>query len=108
MSLKLPFPEFLANTDVEVFQTGTNSDGDYEESSIYKGKCIYTDKSKQVLNAERQLVTISGRVTIKGDINPGNVIEGYLIINGAKKSIYNTERPLNPDGSVFSTEVILS
>lgn len=108
MSLKLPFPEFLANTDIEVVQTGTNTDGEYEENSIYKGKCIYLDKSKQVLNAEKQLVTISGRATIKGDINPGKVIEGYVIVNGAKKSIYNTERPLNPDGSVFSTEVILS
>lgn len=108
MGLKLPFPEFLANTDVEVFQTGTNSDGDYEEVSIYKGKCIYTDKSKQVLNAERQLVTLSGRVTIKGDINLGKVIEGYVFVNGSKKSIYNSERPLNPDGSIFSTEINLS
>ncbi|WP_300385141.1 hypothetical protein [Clostridium sp.] len=108
MSLKLPFPEFLANTSIEVFQTGTNTDGDYEEAKIYEGKCIYTDKSKQVLNAERQLITISGRATIKGDINPGKIIEGYVIVSGAKKSIYNTERPTNPDGSVFSTEVILS
>lgn len=108
MGLKLPFPDFLANTSIEAFQMGTNTDGEYEEVKIYEGKCIYTDKSKQVLNSEKQLVTLSGRATIKGDINPVKVIEGYVIVNGAKKNIYNTERPLNPDGSVFSTEVILS
>lgn len=107
MEFKLPFPEFLVNTPVEVWQTGTNTDGDYEEVKIFEGKCIYTDKSKQVLNAEKQLVTLSGRVTIKGDINPGKFIEGYVIVNETKKSIYNTERPNNPDGTVFSTELNL-
>lgn len=107
MGLKLPFPEFLANTFIEVWQTGINTDGDYEEIKIYEGKCIYSDKSKTVVNPEKQLVTLSGRATIKGDINPGKVIEGYVIVNGSKKKIYNTERISNPDGTIFSTEITL-
>lgn len=106
MGLKLPFPKFLANTEIEVFYEGTNADGDYEERSIYKGKCIYTDKSRQVLNAERQLITLSGKTVIEGSIYDGP-FEGYVIVNKIKKKIYSIERPLNPDGTVFSTELNL-
>ena len=106
MGLKLPFPDFLANTSVEVWFEGTNTDGDYEERIIFKGKCIYTDKSKQILNAERQLVLLSGKAVVEGSIYDGP-FEGYVKINGVKKKIYSIERPLNPDGTVFSTELNL-
>lgn len=106
MGLKLPFPTWLANTNVEVWFEGTNSDGDYEEKKIFDGKCIYTDKSKQVLNAERQLILLSGKAVIEGSIYDGP-FEGYVIVNSVKKKIYSTERPLNPDGTIFSTELSL-
>lgn len=106
--MKLPFPKWLANTEVEVWRSAINSDGDYVESKIYDGKCIYTDKAKSILNADKQLINLSGRVTIEGDISPGEKIEGYVIVSGFKKKIYSFERPLNPDGTVFSTELILS
>lgn len=106
MGLKLPFPKWLANTQVEVWFEGTNTDGDYEEKLIYKGKCIYTDKSRQVLNAERQLITLSGKAVIEGSIYSEH-FEGYVKVNGVKKKIYSIERPLNPDGTVFSTELNL-
>lgn len=106
MGLKLPFPKFLANTEIEVFYEGTNADGDYEEKKIFEGKCIYTDKTKQILNAERQLILLSGKAVIEGSIYDGP-FEGYVIVSGAKKKIYSIERPLNPDGSIFSTELSL-
>lgn len=106
MGLKLPFPEFLANTPIEVWQTGTNTDGDYEEVKIFEGKCIYTDKAKQVLNAERQLILLSGKAVIEGSIYD-ELFEGYVKVNGLKKKIYSIEKPLNPDGTVFSTELNL-
>lgn len=106
MGLKLPFPKWLANTPIEVWFEGTNSDGDYEEKIIFKGKCNYTDKAKQILNAERQLITISGKAVIEGAIYDGP-FEGYVIVSGVKKKIYSIERPLNPDGSIFSTELSL-
>lgn len=106
MGLKLPFPKWLANTPIQVFYEGTNSDGDNEENIIFEGKCVYTDKSRQVLNAERQLITLSGKVVIEGAIYDGP-FEGYVKVNGVKKKIYSIERPLNPDGSIFSTEISL-
>ena len=107
MGLKLPFPRFLANTDIKVVSTIMGEDGE-EESPLYEGKCIYTDKSKTVLNAERQLITLSGKAVIEGDIKPGKLIQGFIEVNNTKKNIYGAERPLNPDGSVFSTELNLS
>ncbi|GAB6170082.1 hypothetical protein JCM1393_25420 [Clostridium carnis] len=106
MGLKLPFPRWLANTPIEVCFEGTNADGDYEEKSIYKGMCNFTDKTKQVLNAEKQLITLSGKAVIEGPIYNGP-FEGYVKVNGIKKKIYSIERPLNPDGTVFSTELNL-
>ena len=106
MGMKLPFPRFQAKTDIKVYSTVQGEDGE-EEMLLYEGKCIYTDKSKTVLNAERQLVTLSGKAVIEGDINPGKLIQGYIEVNNAKKKIYGAERPLNPDGSVYSTELNL-
>lgn len=106
MGLKLPFPKWLANTPIEVWFEGINTDGDYGENIIFKGKCIYTDKARQVLNAERQLITLSGKAVIEGSIYDGP-FEGYIKVNGIKKKIYSIERPLNPDGTVFSTELNL-
>lgn len=106
MGLKLPFPKWLANTPIEVWFEGTNTDGDYKEKRIFEGKCIYTDKTKQILNAERQLIILSGKAVIEGAISD-EPFEGYIIKGGIKKKIYSTERPLNPDGSIFSTELNL-
>lgn len=106
MGFKIPFPTWLANTQIQVLVEGTNTDGDYEEKKIFEGKCIYTDKSKQVMNAERQLITLSGKAVIEGSIYEGP-FEGYVMVSGIKKKIYSTERPLNPDGTIFSTELNL-
>lgn len=106
MGLKLPFPKHLAKTDIKVYSTVQGEEGE-EETLLYEGKCIYTDKSKTVLNAERQLITLTGKAVIEGDINPKNQIQGYMEVDNVKKKIYGTERPKNPDSSVFSTELNL-
>lgn len=103
MGFKLPFPKWLANTAIEVWFEGTNVDGDYEEKIIFEGKCIYTDKSRQILDSERQLITLSGKAVIEGTIYDEQ-FEGYVKVSGVKKKIYSIERPLNPDGTIFSTE----
>lgn len=106
MGLKLPFPKWLVNTPIEVWISETNTDGDYEEKKLFEGKCIYTDKSRQVLNAERQLIQLSGKAVIEGTIYNGP-FEGYVKVGGIKKKIYSIEKPLNPDGTIFSTELSL-
>lgn len=101
--MKLPFPDFLLNTPVRIYKTELGEDGT-EEKKIFEGKCIYTDKTKQVMTAEKQLITLTGKVTIKGTLD---IKEGYVVVNNTKKNIYSIERPLNPDGSIFSTELNL-
>ena len=107
MGVKLPFPKWILNTPVKIYETFLNEDGEPEENLIYDGLCNYNEKSKQTLDAERRLVTLSGKVIVEGDINPGKLIEGYIKIGDIKKDIYKSSRPRNPDGSVFSTELEL-
>jgi len=106
---KLPFPDFLAKTQIKVAMTKLSEDGEPVEQLLYEGKCIYNEKSKQVLDAERRLVLLSATAIIKGDIWPGKDIEGHVQIAGSeiKRTIFRAARPRNPDGSVYSTELEL-
>lgn len=105
--MKFPFPKWNANTPVKVYQTTIDNRGIPTEEVIYEGKAIYDEKQRQVLDAERRLILLSGKVIIKGDIAPGKKISGYVEIDGDTKAIYAALRPRNPDGSVFSTELDL-
>lgn len=104
---KLPFPRWILNTPVKVLQTYTNEDGEPVEDLIFDGLASYDEKSRQVLDAERRLVLLSGKVIVEGDIRPGQLIEGIVEIDGVKKTIFRAARPRNPDGSVFSSELDL-
>lgn len=104
---KLPFPEWILNTPLKVYQTELNEDGEPVATPLFDNKAFYEEKTKQVLDKERKLITLSGKVICKGDINPGKLIEGYVQVGDAKKNIYKASRPHNPDGSVFSTELEL-
>lgn len=105
MGLKLPFPRFLAKTDIKVYSTYLSEDGEDVEELVFNDKCIYTDKQKQIMTAEKQLVTLSGKAVIEGNID---IEMGYIEVNDKKKKVFSIERVLNPDGSVFSTELNLS
>jgi len=106
--MRFPFPSWSQVTPVEVYQTELNRYGEPEETLIFEGKCFYDEKSRQVMTAERQLVTLSGLIIIEGDINPDKTIEGFVIVGNERKVIFRAKRPRNPDGSVFSTELELS
>ncbi|MBG9737094.1 hypothetical protein [Paenibacillus alvei] len=104
---KLPFPKWINNATVQVLRTELSEDGESVETLIYSGPCNYDEKSKQVLDKERRLIRLAGRVIIEGDIAPGQQIEGLVRVAGVERSIFRTERPRNPDGSIFSTELEL-
>lgn len=108
MNAKLPFPDFLLNTPVKIVQSEINEDGETTKTVLYDGMSIYDEKSRQVLDEQRRLVALTGKIIIKGDIHPGRLIEGYAEIGPAKKTIYRAARIRNPDGTVFSTELELS
>jgi hypothetical protein len=103
----MKYPKFLYNKDIQVIGTKLGEDGE-EEFPLYEGRCTYNEESKDVYNADKQLITLSGSVVIAGDIYPNNIIQGYILVDGVSKKIVRTTRPKNPDGSVFSTELDLA
>jgi len=104
----LPFPRFLVRTPIQVsVDKGLGKDGEPNLEPIYDGKCIYDEKSKQVLDAERRLVQLSARAIIEGDIFPGQDIQGVALVGGVERIIFRSSRLRNPDGSVYSTELEL-
>lgn len=106
---KLPFPNWILNTPLKIYSTYISEDGEPVETLIFDSKANYSEKSKNTLDADRRLITLTGKVICKGDIAPNlKVIEGYIEVNGVKKDIYRSSRPRNPDGSIFSTELDLS
>lgn len=106
--MKFPFPRWNQVTPVRVFLTEMSEDGEPVGEPIFDGRCFYDEKSRQVMDAERRLVTLSGLIIIEGDIAPDKTIEGFVLIGGERKDIHRSKRPRNPDGSVFSTELELS
>lgn len=104
---KLPFPKWILTTPVKIYQTYLSEDGEPVETLLYDNLCSYEEKTRQTLDKERRLVTLSGKVIVEGDINPGKVIEGFVQVGEIKKDIFRSSRPKNPDGSVFSTELEL-
>ena len=104
---KLPWPSFLENSACKIIK---EVDGVYgpESVEIHNGKAIYDPKGKSIMTADKQLVQITGKFVIHGDINPsGPTFKGFVEYQGVKRQIYETLKVLNPDGSVYSTEVTL-
>lgn len=102
-------PERVCTTPVTVYRTdGLNRDGSKKRTVIFEGKCFHSEKARQRLNAEKQLITLSGEALFCGDIAPdSSVIEGYAAVNGREYSIYFSEKAKNPDGTVNYTRLEL-
>ncbi|MDF2675580.1 MAG: hypothetical protein K0R09_3852, partial [Clostridiales bacterium] len=76
MKGKLPFPKWILNTELKIFDTEIGEDGGPDETIMFEGKAFYEEKSRQTLDKDRRLVTLSGKVIVPGDINPGKIIKG--------------------------------
>ncbi len=104
----LPFPDFLLNTDYSLVlnDIGISEEGEPIESFKTSGKCIFSEKSKRIIDAEGKQITLLGKVIIKGDVAPSlkNVSDGVITINGNSYEIYAGYRPRNPNGTVHHTE----
>lgn len=107
MKGKLPWPSFLENSTCKVIKEVPGKYGP-EETELHNGKAIYDPKGKSTMTADKQLIQLTGKFIFKGDINPGEPsFKGYVRYQGLKRQIYETLKVLNPDGSVYSTEVLL-
>ena len=105
---KLPFPDWLLNTDYSIVlnENGVSEDGEPKKAFATSGKCVFSEKAKRVIDGEGKQVTLLGKVIVKGDIAPllKNVSDGAITINGCTYEIHTGSRPRNPDGSIHSTQ----
>jgi len=107
--MKLPFPDWCLVTPIKVCVEIPKEDG-IQEKLIFNGKCNFSEKSRTTLNEHRQVVELTGKALFKGDIYPGKLIKGYVVIDGNKdnkRTIYRSRKLRNPDGTVYSTELDL-
>lgn len=102
-------PQSVCVTPCVVYRTdGLNRDGSKKKTVIFEGKCFHSEKSKQKLSADKQLITLSGEALFCGDIAPDSpVIDGYAEISGREYRIYGSEKAKNPDGTVNYTRLEL-
>lgn len=104
---KLPFPDWLLNTDYQISlnQNGISEDGEPISAFASKGKCIFSEKAKRIIDSEGKQITLLGKVIVKGDIAPElkDVSDGAITINGRSYEIWAGYRPRNPDGTIHHT-----
>lgn len=104
----LPFPNQLLTTDysIKLHEEGISEDGGPIEAFTGKGKCIFSEKAKRIIDAEGKQITLLGKVIVKGDIAPGlkSVSDGVITINEREYNIHAGYRPRNPNGTIHHTE----
>ena len=111
MTRKLPFPEklFNATATAVIEQEGISETGAPLETVQVSAKCIYQEHTYLVITDNGRKVISSAKVIFKGDIAPGlkTVSQGTVTINEKTYDISVGHRIMNPDGSVFETELEL-
>lgn len=108
--MKLPYFKSWDKTPivVEIAQEGMDENGVPLTAVIFDGLCNFTGKTKSVMTAEGKYVNLGGMLTVHGDIAP-NIpnITGTATINQKARKIHNSEKVLNPDGTVNHTRLEL-
>lgn len=106
-------PPAVCHTYVRVvLQDGMNRDGTPKVVREFKCRCNYSEKSRQVMSADRQLIELSACALFDGDIAPGIDLSGEVAVLNAGdretvRRIYRGEHARNPDGTVNFTKLEL-
>lgn len=102
-------PDSVCVTSCKVYRTdGLNRDGSKKKTVVFEGKCFHSEKATQKLNAEKQLISLSGEVLFNGDIaDDSSAIDGYVEIGEKEYKINASQKGKNPDGSVNFTRIEL-
>lgn len=106
--MKLPFPQWTLNSNAKVYYVNRNEYNELEEVEVFNGRVNHVQKTKQILNAQRELIMLSGLVVIPGDLNIDITNDKkplYVELNNSKQRVMQVNKPNNPDGSIFSTEL---
>lgn len=102
-------PDRVCTTPITVSLThGINQDGSPKEVTLFSGNCNYAEKQKEVLDAERRLVTLSATALFNGDIAPSaKTLLGFATVFGVRRVVFSAARERNPDGTVNFTRLEL-
>ncbi len=103
-------PKRICITPITVYrESGLNRDGSPKQTAVFSGKCFYSEKTKQKITADKQIITLSGEALFNGDIAPDtDVISGEVVVlTGTRRKIYASEKAKNPDGTVNYTRLEL-
>lgn len=106
---QLPKAMFRTPCHIVLNQEGLSEDGEQLACLELDLKCCFSEKRKQIMNAEKQIIYLEGSAVLLGDIAPAlpNACTGTFTVAGVTYSIYSIKRPRNPDGSVHHTSLEL-
>lgn len=96
-----------ADTVVTIEQEGVDKYGEPLDSFTYNGKCNYQDTARVIYTADKKEIQLTGYAYFPGDIAPmiPVISGGTIVINGAKRNIYNGTKARNPDNTVNHTKI---
>lgn len=114
---RIGFPKFLETVGCKITIYGDGLDEDTGEpvkALEWQGNCIWSEKSKQVITADKRMINLIGTAIVEGDIAPSlpAFAGGCIIIypntpKEKKMLIYEGKRPRNPDGTIHHTSLEL-
>ena len=103
-------PDRVCTTPITVHrESGLNMDGSPKRTTIFEGKCNYSEKTVQRMTADKQFITLNAVALFNGDIAPDvDTIEGDVdVLSGIHRRIYTSQKNRNPDGTVNYTRLEL-
>lgn len=87
---------------------GAGEDGAPVERQPLETLCSFDERQRQVLDAERRMITLEGTALFPGDLAPEEAdLTGIVEIAGRRRVIYRGARARNPDGTVNYTKLEL-
>jgi len=109
--MKFPFPTGLLNAvcSIALNAEGVSESGGSIASVSWNGMCIFSEKTKTVIDAEGKKVMLVGKVLCQGDIAPTlkKLTDGTVTIDSKVYQVFAAARPRNPDGSIHHTSLEL-
>ena len=102
-------PPAVCRTPCVVTLTGDlGEDGAPITLAAISTRCNWADKPRQILDAERRLITLSGAALFDGDIAPDvDILAGTVTLYGRDWVIYRGSKCRDPDGTVNYTRLEL-
>lgn len=105
----LPMAMFRTPCHIAIDQEGLNEDGEQLTALEIETKCCFSEKRKQIMNAEKQIVQLEGQAMFIGDIAESvpQACTGTFTVGTCIYKIYALKRARNPDTSVHHTTLEL-